>query len=399
MKYGTARIDLLDSADLVVDAVYGDKPIGVGKSNEVIHRLLPGISNSGGFRRASKKARGRVVILYSSGRHPDWPDELDPYRGTYTYFGDNRTPGKELHSTSRSGNQTLREAFNLASGNAEDRVNCPIFLVFEKAFEKGYDVKFLGLAVPGSPEQKARSEDLVAIWKATSGIRFQNYRAIFTILDIGKIDGAWIRGVISGEAQVHDDPRTPRALTDWVQNGTYRPLVSQAVGTARSRESQLPATPIGKNIISEIRSFCEGDDHLFEPVAAEIWRMALSAPMDYELTQRSRDGGRDAIGRVFMGPTADRIALSFSLEAKNYASKNGVGVKEISRLVSRIRHREFGVLVTTSYVSEQAYEEIRGDQHPIIVFSGADIVETLQRNQITTALSVRNWLRTIVDPR
>ena len=37
---------------------------------------------------------------------------------------------------------------------------------------------------------------------------------------------------------------------------------------------------------------------------------------------------------------------------------NTVGVREVSRLISRIRHRQFGVLVTTSVVGRQAYEEV-----------------------------------------
>ncbi|MCP1762460.1 O-acetyl-ADP-ribose deacetylase (regulator of RNase III) [Bradyrhizobium japonicum] len=36
------------------------------------------------------------------------------------------------------------------------------------------------------------------------------------------------------------------------------------------------------------------------------------------------------------------------LEAKCYGSGNSVGVREMSRLISRLRHRQFGVLVTTS---------------------------------------------------
>jgi hypothetical protein len=47
---------------------------------------------------------------------------------------------------------------------------------------------------------------------------------------------------------------------------------------------------------------------------------------------------------------ADRISLDFALEAKCYAPENGVGVKELSRLISRLRHRQFGILVTTSFL-------------------------------------------------
>ena len=46
-------------------------------------------------------------------------------------------------------------------------------------------------------------------------------------------------------------------------------------------------------------------------------------------------GGRDAIGTYRVGQLADRISLDFALEAKCYAPENGVGVKELSRLISQ----------------------------------------------------------------
>jgi hypothetical protein len=36
----------------------------------------------------------------------------------------------------------------------------------------------------------------------------------------------------------------------------------------------------------------------------------------------------------------------------------------MSRLISRLRFRQFGVFITTSYFHHQAYEEVRLDQHP-----------------------------------
>ena len=64
----------------------------------------------------------------------------------------------------------------------------------------------------------------------------------------------------------------------------------------------------------------------------------------------------------------------------------------MSRLISRLRHRQFGILVTTSYVSAQAYREIKEDEHPIIVVSGADIVEILRDNGYSRSGSVQGWL-------
>lgn len=64
----------------------------------------------------------------------------------------------------------------------------------------------------------------------------------------------------------------------------------------------------------------------------------------------------------------------------------------ISRLISRIRHRQFGVLVTTSTVRRQAYQEVREDRHPIIFISGKDIAEILIKAGYNTQKSVNDFL-------
>lgn len=134
------------------------------------------------------------------------------------------------------------------------------------------------------------------------------------------------------------------------------------------------------------------DPHAFEACAAAIW--AIYAPStDYTLTAPSRDGGRDAYGYYKIGPEADPIRLDFALEAKCYGADNGVGVRELSRLISRLRHRQFGVLVTTSYLAPQAYEELREDDHPVVVISARDIVEILKRQGIATPTETVGWLQ------
>lgn len=116
--------------------------------------------------------------------------------------------------------------------------------------------------------------------------------------------------------------------------------------------------------------------------------------VEVEVTRPSRDGGRDAVGQYAIGPSFDRVRLQFALEAKCYAATNGVGVREVARLVSRIKHREFGVLVTTSYVATQAYSEIRQDGHLVIFVTGRDIVNVLKRWGIHTAEGLRAMLAT-----
>ena len=86
------------------------------------------------------------------------------------------------------------------------------------------------------------------------------------------------------------------------------------------------------------------------------------------------------------------ILADFALEAKCYSVSSSVGVREMSRLISRLRHRQFGILVTTSYVDLQAYKEIKEDLHPIMVVAGADIGELLKANGLGSAEMVKLWL-------
>ena len=95
--------------------------------------------------------------------------------------------------------------------------------------------------------------------------------------------------------------------------------------------------------------------------------------------------------RVGSGPGS--ILVDFALEAKCYAESNAVGVREMSRLISRLRHRQFGILVTTSWVDLQAYREIKEDQHPIIVIAAADIVAVLKKSGRSDSAAVAAWLR------
>lgn len=64
---------------------------------------------------------------------------------------------------------------------------------------------------------------------------------------------------------------------------------------------------------------------------------------------------------------------------------------EKSRLISRIRYRQFGVLITTSYVHKQAYKGNIEDGHPILVISATDIVNILRRNASLQKILMNGW--------
>jgi hypothetical protein len=158
----------------------GDDPIG---------RTIPGAGNQGGFRLVGNWSEPNIAVIYSSLDDPDWPDSLDVYTGVFTYFGDNKKPGFALHDTPRCGNRQLQRCFDIVHNAPGDRVTVPPFLIFTKAGEYR-DVIFRGIAVPGV--EGGAVDDLAAIWRSKKGQRFQNYRAMFTVLDCQLIAREWI---------------------------------------------------------------------------------------------------------------------------------------------------------------------------------------------------------------
>lgn len=382
----------LPRADLVVDRVYAG---GEAKhqGDDPIFRLLP-VGNAGGFRYKGSVVDGNVQLLalYTSLADAEWPDRLDLATGAFTYYGDNKRPGRELHATPRRGNLLLRDLFE-HSLSPRGRAFVPPILLFSKA-GNGRDVVFRGLLVPGHPSSDW-DESLVAIWRSTRESRFQNYRAIFTVLNVRTITRAWIDDVVAGRL---DTPNAPEAWLEWRRTGLPVALRAPRPLSFRTREEQLPHGSQGLAMLSAIHDHFADRPHDFEHCAAQIWLMLAPATEELEVTRASRDGGRDAVGRYRIGPPSDQIRVDFALEAKCYRITNSVGVRELSRLISRIRHRNFGVLVTTSYLHQQAYRELREDQHPVAVVAGRDIVEALKQHGIGSAVSVRTWLAAEFPP-
>ncbi|RYF57512.1 MAG: restriction endonuclease [Comamonadaceae bacterium] len=373
----------LRQVDLIVDAIYaGYKTERGGVADPLVP--LVGVSRQGGFRYRGTKERPTLLVLTSNLAEPEWPDQLDETTGTFTYYGDNRQPGRLLHDTPRFGNKLLEQVFRFVHLGQRDGV--PPILVFTTE-GVGRSFRFRGLAVPGSPHLGA-TEDLVAVWKTTEGQRFQNYKAIFTILDEPVVSRDWIRAVGHGEMS----SLAPEALKAWIDAGGIRPLIAPRSLLVRSKTEQLPAAPSDRELIEVIRQRYKDNPHGFEACAGALTRLLLPDVSRLDLTRPWRDGGRDGIGQMRIGRGPAAIEVDFALEAKCYSANNAVGVREVSRLISRIKHREFGVLITTSYVDRQAYQEVTDDRHPVILATARDIVGLLSSAGVRTVAQVSEWL-------
>lgn len=384
----------LKNCDLIIDAIYeGGRKGNVG--DDPINKILP-VGNQGGFRYAGKLNSLKYIVLYTSGENLDWPDNIDLETGVFQYYGDNKNPGFELHDTKKNGNLILKNLFDSLHDNLAPRKKIPPIFIFKKhpTVNSNRSVQFKGLCVPGTVD-KNQLEDLVAIWKTKEGFRFQNYLAFFTILDIAKIKRKWIELLNQNYVGSKEEPII---FEKWKKKGKYIPLSSKRTISIRTVNEQLPENKTEWELLKTVYSYFKDDPTKFEFLAAEIYRMTDSKIIIDEVTRGTIDGGRDAIGRMKLGLNEDPVFVDFSIEAKCYhpggsdKKINTIGVKEVSRLISRIRKRQFGVLITTSAISKQAYEEVRTDGHPIIFLSGKDIVKVLIEKGINTVSNLKEYL-------
>lgn len=387
MKKLTVPFEELFNADLILDAIYKGGTSG-NASDEVISKLLS-VQNSSGFRflGSTKNFIFKYCVLYTTFEDKNWPDHLDPVTGQFIYYGDNHSPG-DIHDTPKKGNLVLRDSFEkLHEGR---RMEIPPFFVFSKTGE-GRDVQFKGLAVPGYPSI-SQTDDLVAVWKHSNQQRFQNYKAIFTILDASILTREWIEDLKKGKDKLVN---APKAYRDWIFNGKYKPLKAEPTVKTRTKDEQVPQNKKDLELIRTIYEYYE-NPYDFEIFAIELIKLMDTNVISCDRTRLWIDGGRDGIGKYRIGSSNNGIEVDFALEAKRYDLKNAVGVKEVSRLISRLKHRQFGVFVTTSYLHRQAYQEIIDDSHPVIIISATDIIEILKGKGITTVKDLKMWLSSVL---
>jgi len=392
------KFEDLKTADLVVDTIYKGGKIS-GKGSEVLSKLMPGCSNSGGFRKVMRKDGSGLpayVVLYTSMSELAWPDYLDEETGIFRYYGDNRNPGRSLLDTPRKGNQLLELVFDCLNSKDGSIKNVPPFFIFKKT-GTGWDVQFLGLAAPGNPKISP-DRDLVAFWRTIDEQRFQNYEAYFTVLDTSEpIDRKWL------EALIHDhDNSLQYAPPTWIRfmkegrNGIIA-LTAKKLPKVPDKYAQLQSDNEGMQCLEIIRKHYKDNPYGFEKCAKDILEKMDEKFQDFTLTRPWRDGGRDALGYYVIGGGSKAnysLRIDCALEAKCYSTNNSVGVREMSRLISRIRYRQFGIMLTTSYVHKQAYQEVIEDGHPILIVTASDIARVLRNNSILSS-DIDDWLMSL----
>ena len=387
------KFEELKKAPLIVDAIYKGGKKG-NSGDDPMSKLFPKLGNMSGFRKKSREdnpSKWAYVVLYTSMAELEWPDYLDVETGIFRYYGDNRKPGNALTQTKQMGNKLLEDVFAML--NSGDFSDIPPFFVFKKSGE-GRDVQFLGLAVPGNPNISP-DKDLVAFWRTLGDKRFQNYEAYFTILDTkdDEIKKEWLEALLNN----HDNSLdlAPNAWKKFIEKGRngIKPLTSKKIINIPKKYDQLQCSEDGDKCVRAILAHYHDNPTGFEACAVELVKMMDNNFESFDLTRPWRDGGRDALGYYVIKsghPVNSPLKIDCALEAKCYGD-TAVGVKQMSRLISRIRYRQFGVLVTTSCVDQQAYKEVAEDGHPILIITKADIAYILTRNTVDSS-NIQDWL-------
>lgn len=382
---------------------------GILKNNNLPHadaefqrffQFERGINNVSGFRVVGKRGTGSrsggrpvtelaLMVLVTTFEEQEWPDSLDRETGEFIYYGDNRKPGTAINKTVMHGNRYLEEMYRLLHEGRRNHI--PPTLIFEKTKINGRShMRFLGLAAPGG-ESLTASDDLVAVWRLKGASRFMNYKARMTILREQRVDRRWLVDLVDGIAPT-ESKHCPKAWRRWVGTGFYDALAIERSRSPRPKKDQLPSDSFQKEILRTL--FEELDDREFEFASAELVKLMDERFIELEVTPRSRDGGRDVVGGYRVGHDPHQVRLSVFVEAKRWQPASAVGVKPMSRLISRLKHRDLGVFITTSFFDSQVQQELIDDNHPVLLLSGGDVARLLAAKGMAKG-SLTNWIASI----
>ena len=158
----------------------------------------------------------------------------------------------------------------------------------------------------------------------------------------------------------------------------------------------MPQEPVKERMLEVIHDyFIEKDrGYGFEQFAADIVESLDDAVVNIETTRPFKDGGFDAEGRYKIFKNVENsVFVEFYMQAKCYGKKTAVGVADTARLISRIKNRQFGIMVTTSYIADQAYKEVREDGHPVVFINGKNIIDYIYDEvEIRSEEQLLKWL-------
>lgn len=204
--------DELSRVDLILDAVYSGGNQG-HQGDDPLHPLL-GVGNAGGFRKKGSPT-AKYVVLFSTRGETEWPDRFTDDGRVFQYYGDQRTPDKDVLDTPRGGNRLLHWMFReVRLSQPDERSKVPPLLLFLKTGD-GRDVRFAGLLAPGALGVEFR-DCLEVVSNGLGDSEVTNYRATFSVLDAHHVPRAWLTDLLAGRTLTRN---APAAWFKWVAVG------------------------------------------------------------------------------------------------------------------------------------------------------------------------------------
>lgn len=188
----------------------------------------------------------------------------------------------------------------------------------------------------------------------------------------------YIDGEVSLASQQEAESKLYSAATHIEANGGFKEELYSDSGSEQQEEPNLIITTIDDEIKKYLKNHPEKlfelSSRKFEELVASILK---DLGFDVELTQATRDGGRDIIAHI-------RNAVCSYLthiECKRYAPNNKVGVGIIREVIGvhNIRKATKSVIVTTSFFSNDAIKEAKMMENQLDLKDFNDLKTWLQR--------------------
>lgn len=226
----------LEGAPLVPGATYrGGTDQGI--AGEVLHRLIPGIKNSGGIRYSGNWKSPNLIILTSSVGHRVWPDRLSVDGRYLKYFGDNKKSGNVARDS--SGNRAILSAYEILH---QSRSSFPPLLYFVST-GNGFDQKFIGLFALGEPFTQPFEWVSTGLFESPNGW-IENLVIRLSRLESGEISKDWIINCIeSGPTNLG----APSSWKRWINDAIYQ--VSAPNFNLASEITSLNVEQIGESFL------------------------------------------------------------------------------------------------------------------------------------------------------
>lgn len=315
------KFEALKETDLIVNAIYEGGNNG-NMSDEVLSKLMR-CRNSAGFRIKGSKSKLQYVTLYSTGDHSDWKNIFNRQNSEFIYYGDQDKINRDIHDTPTKGNEVLKRTFkNLKEDN---RFNIAPFFIFEK--EEKRNVRFIGIAVPGSKNRSIEDCLEVVILNKAEG-QIKNYKAIFTVLDVPKINRNWLKDLEDDNGLTSQ--YVPLKWKSWVENGQYNTLLAKDIEEDPVRQQDLNKLRSEKDLIENINI------NEFSDLIANIDKLEFEItykPIDNKKQEDSGDTTKIKNKKKFSNPKKNKNY------AEEYIKKQIIGVIGEAIILKKERER------------------------------------------------------------